>query len=133
MDDSCERIQVRILDGALPSSAPWRPAGAGAVLSFEGVVRPTEAGRPIVALQYDVYEPMASGLLRRIAEDLVARHGLIALRTEHSRGRVAVGERSFRLQVAAAARLEALAAVAEFIDRLKRDVPIWKSPVYGTP
>jgi molybdopterin synthase catalytic subunit len=39
------------------------------------------------------------------------------------------GQCSFRLQVASAHRAEALAAMTEFIDRLKRDVPIWKSPV----
>jgi molybdopterin synthase catalytic subunit len=50
---------------------------------------------------------------------------------EHSRGRVAAGECSFRLRVAASHRPEALRAVEEFIDRMKRDVPIWKTPVYA--
>jgi molybdopterin synthase catalytic subunit len=30
-------------------------------------------------------------------------------------------------------RAEALAATGEFIDRMKRDVPIWKSPLNTTP
>ena len=38
-----------------------------------------------------------------------------------------VGERSFRLQIAAPHRQEALAAMAEFIESMKRDVPIWKN------
>jgi len=128
-------VDVQLVDGPIaqsPIPEGWgtRPAGAGAVLCFEGVVRPTEADRPILALDYQVYEPMAGTLLRRIGEEVVARHGLLALRVEHSRGRIAVGECAFRLRIASRHREEARAAWAEFIDRLKKDVPIWKSPVW---
>jgi molybdopterin synthase catalytic subunit len=124
-------VEVQLIDGPLAAqAAAWRPAGAGAVLCFEGIVRPAEADRAIVALDYQVYEPMASKLLGRIGEELVGRHGLLALRVEHSRGRIAVGECSLRLQIASRHREEGLAAMAEFIDRLKRDVPIWKTPIW---
>ena len=82
-------------------------------------------------MDYEIYEPMARQLLAQLAEELVARFGLLALRVEHSYGRVEVGQCSFRLQVAAAHRQEALAAMACFIDRLKEDVPIWKTAVEG--
>jgi molybdopterin-guanine dinucleotide biosynthesis protein A len=52
---------------------------------------------------------------------------LVGIAVEHSRGRVQPGECSFRLQMAAKHRQEALAAMAEFIDRMKRDAPIWKN------
>lgn len=128
-------VDVQLVDGPIarsgvPEERGTLPEGAGAILCFEGVVRPTEADRPIDALEYQVYEPMAGRLLRRIAQEIVARHGLLAVRVEHSRGRVAVGACSFRLQIASRHREEGLAAMAEFIDRLKRDVPIWKSPIW---
>jgi len=128
-------VDVQLVDGPIARSRipeGWSslPDGSGAILCFEGVVRPTEGDRPIVALEYQVYEPMAGNLLRCIGEEIVARHGLLALRAEHSRGRVGVGACSFRLWVASRHREEALAAMAEFIDRLKKDVPIWKSPVW---
>ena len=41
-----------------------------------------------------------------------------------------VGQTSFRLQVSAPHRQPALAAMAHFIDAMKRDVPIWKRPVH---
>jgi len=44
---------------------------------------------------------------------------------------VAVGEVSFVLIVESAHRAEALAAMADFIDRLKQDVPIWKRAVWA--
>jgi molybdopterin synthase catalytic subunit len=44
-----------------------------------------------------------------------------------------VGQRSFRLTVHARHRAESLAAVGEFIDRMKRDVPIWKTALHDSP
>jgi molybdopterin synthase catalytic subunit len=138
---------VRIVDGPLGVWSPADPAGpgaalprgeAGAVLVFEGVARgrePEGAGtggrhREIEALDYQAYQPMAERMVERIARDLVERHALLAMLVEHSRGRVGVGERSFRLVIWSAHRKEGLAAADEFIDRLKRDVPIWKRPVW---
>ncbi len=121
---------VCFYEGPLPAAArPLDCDGAGAVVSFEGRVRPLERGRTIAALDYEIYEPMARQMLAQLAEELVARFGLLALCVEHSYGRVEVDQCSFRLQVAAAHRQEALAAMACFIDRLKQDLPIWKTAV----
>ncbi len=127
-------VTVRIHDGPLPVSPAGCSVGgatgaAGAVVFFEGVVRAEEDGRPIQALDYEVYEPMATRELQRLAEDVLRSFGLLAVSVAHSRGRVPVGQCAFRLSVAAAHRAEALRAVEAFIDRLKRDVPIWKTPV----
>ncbi len=102
----------------------------GATVVFEGIVRTDEAGRAIRALAYEAYEPMASNSLAELARDILSKHGLIAITVEHSRGEVAVGQRSFRLAIESAHRKEALAAMDEFIDRMKRDVPIWKTAIY---
>lgn len=102
----------------------------GATLVFEGIVRANEQGRAIRALSYEAYEPMASDALTELARDILHKHALIAITVEHSRGEVLAGERSFRLAIHSAHRKEALAAMDEFIDRMKRDVPIWKSPIY---
>lgn len=122
-------IEIAITDGALGPGSVTDPCGAGAVAMFEGVVREREGDTVISALDYRTYDPMAERMLRRLAEDVARRFGLVHVRVEHSRGRVAVGLCSFRLVIAAEHRKEALAAMDEFIDRLKRDVPIWKSPV----
>ena len=102
----------------------------GATLVFEGIVRANEQGRAIRALSYEAYEPMATNSLTDLARDILCKHALIAITVEHSRGEVLAGERSFRLAIDSAHRKEALAAMDEFIDRMKRDVPIWKSPIY---
>ncbi len=124
-------IELQILEGPLDAATPWHPSGAGAVICFEGVVRPTEQQRALVALEYEVYEPMTHRELKKLAQQVVEDHGLLGLRMAHSRGQVRVGACSFRLQVAAAHRKEALAAMDVFIDRMKQVVPIWKVPVWA--
>ena len=122
------KIEVQVVDGPLAEAPVWEHAGAGAVVCFEGVVRPDEQGRRIDALDYEIYEPMTSTMLRRLAEEVVERFGLVALHVEHSCGRIRAGECSFRLRIASAHRAEALAATEQFIDRMKKHVPIWKTP-----
>lgn len=127
-------VHVRLTDGPLaprPRSTPRD--GVGAVLAFEGVVRPREGDGVIEALEYEAYEPMATTMIERLAQSLLAEHGLTAIEVEHSFGRVNVGEASFRLTIQSPHRAEGLRAAAAFIDRLKRDVPIWKRPVWREP
>jgi molybdopterin synthase catalytic subunit len=121
-------IEVRLVDGPLAPPAPWRPAGSGAVVVFEGIVRPREAERPLAALIYEAYEPMSSRELGRLAREVAERHGVLAVDLEHSRGRVPAGALSFRLRVAATHRKSAIGALDELIDRMKQGVPLWKVP-----
>jgi molybdopterin synthase catalytic subunit len=127
------RVRATIVEGPLPERGHAGPAdtGAGALLVFDGVVRPLEDGRALKALEYEVYEPMAGRQLERLATAVAERHSLLRLDVEHSRGVVPVGRVSLRVVIDAAHRGPALAAMAEFIDLLKRDVPIWKKPVWA--
>ncbi len=123
-------VQVHIVDGPLSLASLWAAEGAGALITFEGVVRGTEDGRALVALDYQVYEPMASKQLHALCRELIDRHQILAMEVTHSRGRVGVAQCSFRLRVASQHRKQGLAAMDEFIDRMKKDVPIWKTCVY---
>ena len=124
-------IDITLHQGPLPPAERWLVVGAGAVVRFEGVVRPLEDGRELVALRYEAYEPMTTRELLRLSRSAVAEHGLLGMRVVHSVGDVAVGEVSFRLDVAGAHRVEALAAMGAFIDRLKQQVPLWKVPLFA--
>lgn len=127
-------IEVDIVDGPLPAISSWRAGeGAGAVVHFEGVVRPLEQGRELFALDYEVYEPMTSRELRRLAERVRDEYAVKAIRIEHSHGRVPVGACALRLRVASAHRKAALRAMDVFIDRMKQTVPLWKVPIWAEP
>jgi len=126
-------VDVVITDGPLRGHASETvPPGAGAVCVFKGIVRAAEGEGVVEALDYQAYEPMAQRVIERIGRELIERFGLLTLKVEHSRGRVPVGACSFQLEITSRHRAECLAAMSEFIDRLKRDVPIWKTPVWRT-
>jgi molybdopterin synthase catalytic subunit len=111
----------------------------GAAIRFEGIVRRMEpcvgedGDRPRVlrALDYQTYDPMAGRELDALAKSVAERHGLTALLALHSRGCVAVNNVSFVLLIWSAHRAAGFAAMTEFIDLLKQDVPIWKRPVWA--
>ena len=120
-------VFVRFTTGPLGAApATTRASGAGARIVFEGVVRPTEHGRAIDGLEYEVYRRMAERVMHDLAATTLARHRLSSIDVEHSEGFVAAGAVSFRLTIDAPHRKEALAAADEFIDAMKREVPIWK-------
>jgi molybdopterin synthase catalytic subunit len=114
------------------SAAVARPAltlpthEIGACVEFHGIVRELENAQPLTGLQYEAYEPMARLQLSRIFAELARQHPCAAVTFIHRLGWVPVGEASLYIQVLSAHRGEALRFVAEAIDRLKRDVPIWK-------
>jgi molybdopterin synthase catalytic subunit len=98
----------------------------GAVVVFHGDARGSTAGRRVLGLTYEAYEEMALAQLRVLGEEMVARHGVSAVACAHRLGPVPVGESAMVLAVSAPHREAALAAVGEYIRRLKEDVPIWK-------
>ncbi len=102
----------------------------GAWVEFRGLVRGEEDGRPIAALEYEAYAPMAESEARRILADLAGQYPLLSARVVHRLGVVPVGETALYVGVACRHRAEAFATLTAFLERLKREVPIWKRPVW---
>jgi molybdopterin synthase catalytic subunit len=98
----------------------------GACVEFQGIVRELEQGAPLQGLEYGAYEPMARRLLYVHFSELAAQHPCEEVVFIHRLGWVPVGEASLFIRVLAAHRGEALRFLADAIDRLKTDVPIWK-------
>ena len=98
----------------------------GAWLEFRGVVRGEENGQRISALEYEAYPEMAAREIRRLVEEILVHHPCLAAKIIHRIGAIPVGETAIYVGVASAHRAEAIALLAEFMDRLKKDVPIWK-------
>lgn len=98
----------------------------GGIVVFSGSVRDSEEGRPLGAIEYEAYESMARSLLERLCAEVESRHSARAA-VFHRLGSVPAGEPSVLVAAAAAHRAEAFAACRELIDRLKTDIPIWKT------
>ena len=99
----------------------------GALAEFTGTVRGEENGSTIGGLVYEAYQPMAEAVMRRLLSELAAAHPCLAVRVQHRIGVIRVGESAIHISVQARHRAEAFALLAAFMDRLKQDVPIWKT------
>ena len=113
------RLTAEPIDVAALMAAVRDPR-AGAVIVFEGVTR------DVSHLDYEAYAEMAEPVLRRIADEEAARHGLCRVAVEHRVGTVPLSEPSVVIAVSAPHRGEAFAGARAIIDRLKLEVPIWK-------
>jgi molybdopterin synthase catalytic subunit len=98
----------------------------GAVVSFTGICRGTEASEPIAALTLEHYPGMAETEIRRHADEAIARWPLQGLTIIHRFGRITPGE-NIVLVVTASSHRQAAFQAAEFLmDYLKTSAPFWK-------
>ena len=107
-----------------PAVLPSREIGAS--VEFLGIVRELEQGNALAGLQYEAHESMARRHLERIFDELAVAHPCATVEFIHRLGWVPVGEASLFVRVLSSHRGEALRFVADAIDRMKADVPIWK-------
>lgn len=101
-------------------------AANGAIVVMSGMVRNQTEGRPVVALEYQAYEPMAIRVFQQIAADIRQRWPITHTVIRHRTGRLAVGDISVLVAVGSPHRSEAFAACQYAIDTLKHNAPIWK-------
>ena len=96
-------------------------------LSFRGLSVASNDGATIGGLLYEIYQPMAERMIRRIVEELDAEHPCHAFHVVHRHGLVPVGEAAIYVRIEASHRSEAIKMLELFMNRLKAEVPIWKS------
>ena len=101
-------------------------AGCGAVATFVGVVRDQNAGRRVLYLDYECYEPLAVKAFARIAEEAAESWPAARLTIAHRVGRLQIGEASIVIAAASPHRADAFAACRYAIERVKHIAPIWK-------
>lgn len=113
-------LEQRLLTGA-----------AGAMVTFDGVVRDNTKGRRVVTLQYEAYAPMAVKEMRRVGVEIrerwpdVERIGIV-----HRFGELKISESSVVIVVTSPHRRVAFEACQYAIDRVKQVVPIWKKEIF---
>ncbi|MDG1838959.1 MAG: molybdenum cofactor biosynthesis protein MoaE [Phycisphaerales bacterium] len=120
------------------SSTPVAPEGfqllpqAGAEVVFLGMTRceihPSHG--VLQHLDYEVHTSMAPLAMKELATEATLRWQLLAIRIQHAKGIVRIGEASVCIEVLASHRGDAFEACRWLIDTLKRRVPIWKREVW---
>jgi len=103
---------------------------AGAVVSFQGVVRDHDHGREVTQLEYEGH-PSAADVLRAVAEEIAADPDVYAVAVSHRVGELKIGDVALVAAVSTAHRAAAFAACARLVDEAKARLPIWKRQVFG--
>ena len=147
--DSYVRLEISpqpISDELLAALRHQVPTAAdGAYVVFLGQTRETagtpspgeeheaarHVGKPVVGLEYEVFEEMTLDVLRTIASEIEQRFGVTRLAIVHRSGEVPLGEASVVVCVAAPHRGAAFEAARYGIEELKARAPIWKSEQYA--
>ncbi len=104
-------------------------SGMGAAVYFAGVVRGSEDGGAITAIDYEAFQKMVEHQFHLLFDEMEKRWPVESVRLVHRLGVVRVNEASLWVEIIAPHRGEAFAACQWLIDEMKRVVPIWKKPV----
>jgi len=104
--------------------------GAGAVVSFTGVVRDVAGG--LVAMEIEHYPGMTEAAIAEMVDAATARWGLSAARVLHRHGRLPPGAPIMMVLTAAPHRKAAFEAAEFLMDYLKSRAPFWKKEITAT-
>ena len=103
--------------------------GAGGITTFTGVVRRRSRGKTVERLEYEAYDGMVRKTLDNIVDDIEGTIEGARVAIHHRVGVLTVGEAAVVIAASAPHRAEAFTACREAIERLKKDVPIWKKEI----
>jgi molybdopterin synthase catalytic subunit len=123
------QVSDELLDLAAHELAVAGPR-AGAVVSFQGVVRDHDGGREVVLLEYEGH-PGAAGVLREVAAEIAADPDVYAVAVSHRIGALKIGDVALVAAVSTAHRAAAFAACARLVDEAKARLPIWKHQIFA--
>ena len=115
-------VRVQTEDFDLGAEAAALEAGAGAVVTFTGVVR----GGDVTAMTLEHYPAMTEAALAEIEREAHRRFDLTGTLIVHRVGRLEAGDRIMMVAAAARHRGEAFEAAAFLMDYLKTRAPFWK-------
>jgi molybdopterin synthase catalytic subunit len=103
---------------------------AGAVVSFQGVVRDHDHGRTVTLLEYEGH-PTAADVLRAVADEIATDPAVFAVAVSHRVGVLKIGDVALVAAVSTAHRAAAFTACARLVDEAKARLPIWKRQVFS--
>jgi molybdopterin synthase catalytic subunit len=121
------RIQREAFDVAAESARLTRERlDIGAVVTFTGICRGEENGKPIAALTLEHYPGMAEAEIKSHVAQARSRWPLAVVAVIHRTGRITPGENIVLVVTASSHRDDAFAAAEFLMDYLKTRAPFWK-------
>lgn len=103
-------------------------AGAGAVVTFTGLVRDADEGS-LAVMEIEHYPGMTERALTKIAEEAISRWSLADALVIHRYGRLGPEDQIMMVATASRHRKDAFEAAEFLMDYLKSRAPFWKKEV----
>ena len=126
-------MDFRLTDQAIdPSSLLGRmgDTSAGACVTFEGRVRDRNEGRPVRALDYEAFAPLAQKEGEKIVREARDKFQVVGAACVHRTGSLSLGDVAVWVGVTAVHRAAAFDACRYIIEEVKARLPIWKKEHY---
>ena len=105
---------------------------AGVLVTFVGIVREDPVGHSagrVRFLEYEAFEEVAIHKLQELRDDLAKREGIVDVSIHHVVDRLQVGEESLIVAVLGTHRRFAFPVLEEAVERVKKEIPIWKKEI----
>jgi molybdopterin synthase catalytic subunit len=121
------RLQCEPFDAAAEAKA--LTAGRtdiGAVVTFTGICRGADDGKPVAAMTLEHYPGMAEAEIERHVAEAERRWPLMGVTVVHRYGRMVPGDDIVLVVTASSHRGDAFAAAEFLMDYLKTRAPFWK-------
>ncbi|WP_094227954.1 molybdopterin synthase [Methanolobus psychrotolerans] len=99
---------------------------SGGIATFTGIVRRVDGNVETTAIEFEKYEGVADRAIEKICRDLKQKDNIIDVLIHHRTGLIKSGDDIVYIVVAAAHRKELFEVLADALERIKEDVPIWK-------
>jgi len=126
------RLQREPFDAAAEATELRRGrTDVGALVTFTGICRGDEGGKPLIALMLEHYPGMAEAEVERHVVEAQQRWPLLGVTVIHRYGRLEPGEEIVMVATAASHRHDAFAAAEFLMDYLKTRAPFWKQVEYA--
>lgn len=97
---------------------------------FIGTVHHQSAGKEIVKLEYEAYEPMAINEIQKVIDMAKKKWKLTGWAFSHRTGTLMPGEIAVTVAISTPHRKDSFEACQFIIDTLKKTVPIWKKEFF---
>lgn len=97
----------------------------GAIATFIGRVRDHDNGRSVTQLEYSSH-PSVGEVLEQVAKEQLDKSGVNRIAVSHRVGSLSIGDDALVAAVSAPHRELAFATIAELVEEVKAQLPIWK-------
>lgn len=126
-------IDIRITEDPLNINeclALAQDLSSGGVATFIGTVRNVTQNKPVIRLEYEGYQSMATKEIKKVIDQAISLFSVRNIVVHHRTGILLPGDAAVIIVVSDGHRDAVFDACRYIIDTIKKTVPIWKKEIF---